>query len=310
MISFRYHLVSIIAVFMALALGVVMGTTVVKQGVVEGLKSQADQAISNSHRLQADVIQLQKEVKVQGDFLDQAQPWLVVGQLDGSQVVIVTQQGVEASEIDGIRRVLADPTSGAGAKVLAVIEVKPRMQLADDGARAAMAAAVGGSASDSTTKLMGMAATDLSQRLATGGSAGGSDFLQTMLSAGFLDMVGGSAAPSQIGGTGQALVLLSGGPTQPLVDPRAFMVPLASSLSMADRPVVAAEVSQTVYSFVPVLRQMQELKGRLVTVDDADTVWGRVAVVLGLHNLLADPGHGGDYGGKDGASTLIPSRLP
>jgi len=258
--------------------------------------------------LQTEVSQLQAEVKAQGDFLTQAQPWLVVGQLDGSQVVIVTQQGVEASEIDGIRRVLADPSTGAGAKVLAVIEVKPRMQLADDGARAAMAAAVGGSPSDSTTKLMGMAAANMSQRLATGGSAGGSDFLQTMLSAGFLDMVGGSAAPSQIGGTGQAVVVLSGGPAQPLVDPRAFLVPLASSLSRADRPVVAAEVSQTVYPFVSLLRQMQEVRGRLVTVDDADTVWGRVAVVLGLHNLLADPGHGGDYGSK--ASTLIPSRQP
>ena len=80
------------------------------------------------------------------------------------------------------------------------------------------------------------------------------------------------------------------------------------SLSRADRPVVAAEVSQTVYPFVSLLRQMQEVRGRLVTVDDADTVWGRVAVVLGLHNLLADPGHGGDYGSK--ASTLIPSRQP
>ena len=35
MVSFRYHVVSIVAVFLAIGLGILMGTTVVRQGVVE-----------------------------------------------------------------------------------------------------------------------------------------------------------------------------------------------------------------------------------------------------------------------------------
>jgi hypothetical protein len=33
---------------------------------------------------------------------------------------------------------------------------------------------------------------------------------------------------------------------------------------------------------------------------------GRIAVVLGLRDLLETPGHGGHYGVKPGATSLIP----
>ena len=42
MISLRYHLVSIVAVFLALALGVVVGTTVVNQGIVDETPRPSD----------------------------------------------------------------------------------------------------------------------------------------------------------------------------------------------------------------------------------------------------------------------------
>ena len=38
------------------------------------------------------------------------------------------------------------------------------------------------------------------------------------------------------------------------------------------------------------------LDGKLVTVDNADQLPGRVAVVLGLRDLLLSPGQGGDFG--------------
>ena len=58
--------------------------------------------------------------------------------------------------------------------------------------------------------------------------------------------------------------------------------------------------------FVPLLRDDGSVDGHLVTVDDADLTSGRVALVLGLRDLLATPGKGGDYGVKAGASALLP----
>ncbi|MFN2523414.1 MAG: copper transporter, partial [Mycobacteriales bacterium] len=41
-IDFRYHLVSIIAVFLALALGIVVGTTALNGGIVDTLRRGQD----------------------------------------------------------------------------------------------------------------------------------------------------------------------------------------------------------------------------------------------------------------------------
>ena len=82
--------------------------------------------------------------------------------------------------------------------------------------------------------------------------------------------------------------------------------PLAASLAVAGRPVVATETVDTAYPFVPLVRGDGVVNGRLVTVDNADTMVGRIAVVLGLRDLLETPGHGGHYGVKPGATSLIP----
>ena len=46
MINFRFHIASLIAVFLALALGVVMGSTVIDRAIVEGLHDRIDRVES------------------------------------------------------------------------------------------------------------------------------------------------------------------------------------------------------------------------------------------------------------------------
>jgi hypothetical protein len=144
-----------------------------------------------------------------------------------------------------------------------------------------------------------------------GPSEPGTDMLAALVSAGFVALVGGPA--SSVGGNGQAVVLLSGGRQPPQPSPREFLVPLAREL-VADPgdpvPVVAAESVDTAYPFVPVARDDPTLNGRLVTVDDADLMAGRVAVVWGLHDLLLSPGRGANYGVKGGATELLPQPQP
>jgi Copper transport outer membrane protein, MctB len=57
---------------------------------------------------------------------------------------------------------------------------------------------------------------------------------------------------------------------------------------------------------VTLIRKDESMDGHLVTVDNADQIPGRVALVFGLRDLLATPGKGGDYGVKDGASSILP----
>ena len=115
------------------------------------------------------------------------------------------------------------------------------------------------------------------------------------------------ATRGQVVGVGdQSVVFLAGGAQDPSVDMKGFLMPMVSEIVGENRPVVAAETMVTFYQFVPLLRDDGSLDNRLVTVDDADTVPGRVAVVLGLRDLLLSPGRGGDHGVKSGATALIP----
>ena len=53
MINFRFHVVSLIAIFLALALGVVIGAGVIDRGVVDTLNSRLDRVEAKSDRIQS-----------------------------------------------------------------------------------------------------------------------------------------------------------------------------------------------------------------------------------------------------------------
>jgi hypothetical protein len=300
LISFRFHLVSIVAVFLALALGVLVGTTVVNQGVIDDLERRADDAVQRSEELRDQVEGLQADLRTWEAFGASVEPLLVEGQLVGRQVLVVTQEDVDPGELDGVLRALRE----SGAASAPVLVVTGRMALADEPGRTELAAALGVGATDPSA-LAGEAARQLAARIAAGPGASEPDLLERLVAAGFLALPGG-ASPEAVGGPSQAVVVLSGGPGEPAVDPALFLAPLTVSLVHALRPVVAAETEDSAYPFVPLLRADDSLDGRVVTVDNADTMPGRIAVVLGLRDLLRDPGLGGHYGVKGGATALIP----
>ena len=301
MISFRYHLVSIVAVFLALSLGVLIGTTVVNQGVLNQIKDRADASAKRSRDLEKQVADLQTQLSDGNDFSRAAEPLLVEGRLPGTEVVLVTQEGVNAGDLDGVRRTLQD----AGAKVVAELVITKRMALTDATAQSELMGLVGASSSSDQTALIRAAAQKLAARLSAGPATPETDLLDQLRTAGFL-IIRGGGTPEQIGSAFQSVVLLAGGSDPPTLDPSQFLQPLAVSLVDSARPVVAAETTDTATSLVSLIRNDGSMDGQLVTVDNADEIPGRVAVVYGLRDLLATPGKGGDYGVKDGASGILP----
>ncbi len=68
MINFRYHVVSLTAVFLALAIGLVVGTAALNGPVVDGLDSQVKNLSKDNSQLRESVGQLQDEVNSQEEF--------------------------------------------------------------------------------------------------------------------------------------------------------------------------------------------------------------------------------------------------
>jgi hypothetical protein len=301
-ISFRYHLVSIVSVFLALALGVLVGTTVVRPGLIEELDRRTEAAVKNADELRQLVSELRTEVQFRDRFAQAVEPLLIEGRLTGREVVMVTLEGVDASDVDTVRRAL----ESAGASVVTELVITSRMALSDEGARMDLAAAIGMPASTEPEALSESAGQQLGTRLASGPDSAPPDLLDRLATGGFVEFQGGSAFEG-IGGVEQPVVLLAGGPGVPAVDP-AVLATVAETLAQSFHPVVAAETLETEYPFVALVRANGGIDGRVVTVDNADQIPGRVAVVLGLEDLLLSPAGGGDYGEKDGASSLLPQR--
>lgn len=301
MISFRFHLVSIVSVFLALALGVLVGTTVVNQGVLNDLRNRTNSAVERANDLKKQVGDLQGQLKDWNNFATSVEPFLVEGQLTGNDVVLVTQEGVNAADLEGVRRTLQD----AGGKVVAELVITKRMALTDLIARSDLAELVGSSPAADPVTLAEAAAGRLAARLIAGPGSPDADLLDRLRTGGFL-IIRGGGTPQDIGATFQSVVLLAGGRDQPALEPANFLQPLAASLVESSRPVVAAETTETASSLVTLIRDDGSMDGHLVTVDNADQIPGRVALVFGLRDLLASPGKGGDYGVKDGASGLLP----
>lgn len=311
MIPWRYHLVSIMAIFLALGLGVVVGTTVINPGLVKNLNNQTDGLKQDVRDLQKEKVDLESQLDTLSTFGEQAMPYLVGDALLGQRVVIVTEEGVDSRAIAETRRAL----DLSGAEILTTLTVRPTMSGDNAATQRDLAALLGLSASTSSDLLASEAASSLAQRLATdvgGDLSGRPDPLGEMLSQGFLT----SSAPDisdstlkDIGGRGQMVVTVGGGTIDQLAPPSAlFMEPFVTELVSAG---VLSGVGESVASddgFVSDLRSSvnDSSLAPLVTVDNVDLPIGASAMVLGLQGALTN-GTGGDYGVKDGLTRLLPA---
>ena len=304
MVSFRFHLVSLVAVFLALGLGVLTGTTVLNRGIVSQLERQTEGLSEDLDTLREDLARVQGEGEVWSAFGEAAVAPLVAGRLSGRQVLIVTQDGTDEETLASVRGALEQ----AGAQVTALLSATPRMAIGTPGDREDLASAVGLEASADPEDIEEEAARLLAQRIAGGPEAG--EFLELLLDGDFLVVQGARLEEEglrNLGGPEQVVVAVAGGPASSRLRPEAFLVPLVSQLTAAGMPVAAAEPADAEDQeppFVTALRGDGAVAPRIATQDNVDQVPGQVGLVFGLEDLLqGTPGH---YGVKDGAAAPLP----
>jgi hypothetical protein len=299
LISFRYHLVSIVAVFFALALGMLMGTNLLNQGVIEELQRQTDAAKARANNLREELDRVDDELTTLQTLTGDIEDLILDGKLADRETVIVTADGVDVALVADAR----DALERAGAEIVGLIFVTPRIGLEDDAARSDLAGIVGGSASDPTEALATEAGAAFGQRLVDGSDGFGLDVLAELSGSGFVS-VRGQTDLTTIGGSDQVLVALAGDDDEPSADPVPFLMSMLDEVVQGGGAAAAAEVTDPAYQFVSLVRDLPELDGNVVTVDNGDSAPGRLGLVLGLERLL-QTGQGGDYG-IDGDLPLIP----
>lgn len=303
MISLRQHVVTIVAIFLALALGVLAGSAFVQPRLIESLETQVDEQRQRITDLQDEVGQLRDQLAAEQAFNDAALPHLTQNRLIGLDAVVLSQEGVEDEVVAETRGALEE----AGATVV-VLEARSTLAPQDEEGQAALAEVL--TLTETTPEdLSRLAAETLADRLASEERRDPPDpgLLHLLLSEGYLASLDTSLSDetlATIGGPDQMVVVLAGGDDpEAVMAPEDFAVPLVERLADLGLPVAAGESVDTAVPFVPLLRDGGT--DGVVTVDDLDESRGGAALVLGLERLLLT-GQGGDYGVKGGAAPLPP----
>jgi hypothetical protein len=297
-ISFRHHVVTIVAVFLALAIGLLGGGAFVQPALQDQLERQTLEQLRNNAELREQLDEVRAEVAAMNGFASSAMPYLARDRLVGSTAVIVAHEQVEDALVASAEEAL---TIG-GADVVGSFSASSDL-LSEDSETQAQLADIVGVFSAPPEDLSAAAAAALARRLRAAPDDGAlpeDDVLNRLLSAGFLN-TSEEASLDEIGRSGQIVVVLAGGATEePALEPDAFAVPLVDALVELGVPVAAGE------SFTTPVPYVGTVDGDgVVTVDDLDLTMGGAALVLGLDRLLAT-GEGGTYGLKDGADPLPP----
>lgn len=120
MIDFRYHLVSLISVFLALAVGIVLGAGPLRENLGDQLAGQVEQLRTQQDELRTEADELASRNDQLGSFATELGPELVAGTLPGEQVAVLTDDSSTAPVTDKILALLED----AGVKSTVKVELQ------------------------------------------------------------------------------------------------------------------------------------------------------------------------------------------
>jgi hypothetical protein len=289
-IDFRYHLVSIIAVFLALAVGLAVGSTALSGTAEEALTAAQHKALADNNALRKSNKELQYEVADGQSLAAASAERLLGGLLTGERVVLIAAPGADDPVLGGVTAALRK----AGATVTGQVSLTSAFtttsgqteatlsQLAqslateeelsltpDPGGQEAGQQAAGQVLADSLVSSSGTLTSSSSEHI-----------LSLFSQDGFITVDSGApaAAPAQLA----VLVTPSGPPPQAA---SAVLVPFAKDLKSAGGVTVMAGALGSIGAGSVI--SVEDSAGPVVsTVDNADTEIGQIWVVQALRLLL------------------------
>ncbi len=328
MIDFRYHVVSIVAVFLALAIGIVLGSTEL-QGTTFNILNHTTAKLQNEYdQARSQLATAQSQANQGEQYAAAVEPAVLRDLLPGQRLLIVTEPGAQPQVVSGIAAAATD----AGASVTGQIALQPIFFDTRDTSRdslnhttldVAQAANIALTPADSfqqqAAQVIGSeilvkstGSVSASQSSTSPASASEATNAQTMLSAyassGFLNTTGQPATPATL----VVIVTPQTVPADGAADPYGqVLVPLAAELAAKSSATVVAcsSAGSGPGSPIAVLRS-NNVSNQVSTVDDADLVSGQTVTIQALAAML-NGGKAGSYGFTDnGATAVAPTPAP
>ena len=306
MINFRYHVVSLTAVFLALAIGLVVGTAALNGPVADSLKNQVSALSKDNSNYRDQANQYRDELNHTQTFAAELAPALLTGKLAGRRILLVALPDSQ-DYVDQVKQMLIT----AGAIVTAKVTVLDKFF---DPAN--------------NTELLDLAETGSQPSIPPLGLPLNSDGVQTssaLLALGLLQRPQGEVAATDLTALLTAyskqnyIAVDSGAKTGadstvivaglPAVDKDAakkaqFAVTLAREFARS-KPVVVAGNGVGDGNLVSEIRSDPTLVKTISTVDDGTTTQGQVATAMAVIQRVVQ-NQVGQYGVSAGATSQVP----
>ncbi|MDG2112061.1 MAG: copper transporter [Actinomycetota bacterium] len=310
MINLRYHIVSIVAVFLALGIGLALGSTFVDSVLVSELEDQVDQLEADTLAAVAErdaAVDLADDVVSQRDELEQlATPLLSEGRLAGTSVVILAPDTVDRAEVDRLREVVVASDTDFGG----VLWLTNSFDLGDGATRAALARGfdLAGDSQDAVSRAINFLMTQaLFDPETAGDSTSENPIALTVLrDDGLLvyDPSFGGGALSEIGREGLVLLVVTDETARQLNNEVIFplLAEVIDSGNGGSAVVIELDSGAGYGDVLEQFRAEPTLSANFSSVDGVDDFEGVLAMVSAL-DRLPSVGH---YGRLSSAQTRLP----
>ncbi|WP_164860658.1 copper transporter [Rhodococcus sp. X156] len=313
MITLRHHIISIAAVFLALALGLVLGSTSVSNGLLSGLRDDKSGLQQNVRALETERNALREQLNAANGFDTAVAPLALRSVLTQRSVVIFTAPDASSADRDALVRLIADAGgSVAGQVALTPAFVNPAnadqvrstiTNVIPAGVQLPTGSVDSGSLAGSLLgSVLLLDATTAKPRTTPAELAVA---VQALQAAGFVGNGGPTPTAGQLG-----LVLTGGAITGDGAGDRASTIArFAAALDRSSAGVVLAGRTGSAEGNGPlgVARADVDVTAALTTVDNVDTAAGQITAVLGLQEQL--DGRAGRYGTAGNAQGMtVPTQ--
>jgi hypothetical protein len=323
MISFRFHVVSITAIFLAIAIGVVVGSTYVSDTTVTLLRNRIRTVEGNVTEARDENARLERVIGDAQQYIGASAEFAVTDRLTDVPVMVVAARGVDE---DAVERTVA-LARRAGAAVPGIVWLESSWAVAGDEELDTLSSIVDGSPSDEREDLWAdawqgvadeLAATETAE-LSPEDAAGGLDpgttagsVLGDLEAAGFItvdSLDDDAVSVADLAGVAPRMLFITGARA---IEELVPVVPMAVEASVAgglvtvlgDVYVVAAEAPARGEAVTESFDE--SVLDAIVVVDNADLEAGQVASVLALDSA-ADGQVGLRYGFGEGADAVLPA---
>ncbi|CAN5252558.1 copper transporter [soil metagenome] len=313
MITLRSHAISLAAVFLALAVGVVLGSGLLSDTLLSGMRDEKKDLQTQIEVLTDEKNALNEKLGAANDFDTQLAGRIVNSALAGKSVVLFQTPDADAGDVEAMARIIGQ----AGGSVAATVGLT--QEFVDANSAEKMRTVVGSSVLP--------AGTQLSTALVDQGSQAGdllgialltprdpsvprvndeqrATVLAALRETGFISYPDATigAADTAIVVTGGALGDEAGNQGSTVARFAAAMAPHGSGVVVAGR-----DGSATGTAAVAFVRADESLNSVVGTVDDIGVESGRITAVLGLQELV-DGARPGQYGVGQGATAVTVSQ--